>query len=84
MSSDFPEFDQAYKTVLVKDLEDKFEQLAAEANFNIYHSDIWRGTARKFAESIVRECLNCCDQVDLAGADDCIDKIKDHFGIDND
>jgi hypothetical protein len=55
--SDFPDFDQAYKTVLVKDLEDKFEQLATKANFNIYHSDIWRGTARKFAESIVCECL---------------------------
>ena len=57
-NSDFPDFDQAYQTVLVKDLEDKFEQLAAAANFNIYHSDIWRGTARKFAESIVRECAN--------------------------
>ena len=82
--SDFPEFDQAYQTVLVKDSDDIFEKLAAKANFNIYHSDIWRGTARKFAESIVRECLNCCDQVDLAGADDCIDKIKDQFRIDND
>ena len=40
MNSDFPEFDQAYRTVLVKDLKDKFEQLAAAANFNIYHSDI--------------------------------------------
>ena len=84
MDSDFPEFDQAYKTVLVKDPDDIFEKLAAKANFNIYHSDIWRGTARRFAESIVRECLNCCDQVDLAGADDCIDNIKDHFGITND
>lgn len=82
--SDFPEFDQAYKTVLVKDPDDVFEKLAAKANFNIYHSDIWQGTARRFAESIVRECLNCCDQVDLAGADDCIDNIKDHFGITND
>ena len=84
MNSDFPEFDQAYKTVLVKDPDDIFEKLAAKANFNIYHSDIWRGTARRFAESIVRECLNCCDRVDLAGADDCIDNIKDHFGITND
>jgi len=54
--SDFPEFDKAYKTVLMKDQNDKFEQLAAEANFNVYHSDIWRGTGRNFAESIVREC----------------------------
>jgi hypothetical protein len=81
LTSDFPDFDRAYKTVLVKDLEDKFEQLAANANFNIYHSDIWRGTARRFAESIVRECIRLCDQVDLAGADDCIDNIQDHFGV---
>ena len=60
-NSDFPEFDQAYRTVLVKDLEDKFEQLAARANFNIYHCDIWRGTARKFAELIVQECIDAID-----------------------
>lgn len=58
--SDFPDFDRAYKTVLVKDKEDQFEQLAAEANFNVYHSDIWRGTGRRFAESIVRECAARC------------------------
>jgi len=76
--SDFPDFDQAYKTVLVKDLEDKFEQLAAEANFNIYHSDIWRGTARKFAESIVRECVSCCgSQADKQN-------LLKHFEITND
>jgi hypothetical protein len=76
--SDFPDFDQAYKTVLVKDLEDKFEALAANANFNIYHSDIWRGTARKFAESIVRECVSCCgSQADKQN-------LLKHFGITND
>jgi hypothetical protein len=32
MDSDFPEFDKAYKTVLVKDATDKFEALAANAN----------------------------------------------------
>jgi hypothetical protein len=55
--SDFPEFDAQYRTVLIKDKEDRFEQLAAEANFNVYHSDIWRGTGRKFAELIVQECI---------------------------
>ena len=29
----------------------------------------------------VKQCLFLCDQVDLAGADDCIDSIKDHFGV---
>ena len=83
MSSDFPEFDQAYRTVLVKDLDDKFERLAAEANFNIYHSDIWRGTARKFAESIVRECVGVADK-NVIGTDKVGKAIKQHFGIDND
>lgn len=59
-ASDFPEFDQAYKTALVKDPTDRFEQLAAEANFNVYHSDIWRGSGRKFAEMIVEECVKMC------------------------
>ena len=29
----------------------------------------------------VKQCLFLCDQVDLVGADDCINKIQDHFGI---
>lgn len=37
--------------------------------------------AERFAELIVKECIRLCDQVDLAGADDCMDKIKDHFGV---
>ena len=41
--SDFPEFDQAYNTILIKDPNDNFERLAANANFNVYHSDIWCG-----------------------------------------
>ena len=35
----------------------------------------------RFAKLIVRECIRLCDEVDLAGADDCIDKIRDHFGV---
>ena len=81
-NSDFPEFDQAYQTVLVKDLEDKFEQLAAAANFNIYHSDIWRGTARLFAESIVRECAAVVAKDMDYNANWCGDKILKHFGVD--
>ena len=73
MDSDFPEFDSAYKTVLIKDPNDKFEVLAAEVNFNIYHSDIWRGTARKFAELIVRECASL--------AHDGPGGILDYFGV---
>ena len=33
------------------------------------------------ADIIVKECIRLCDQVDLAGTDDCIDKIKDYFEV---
>jgi hypothetical protein len=82
--SDFPEFDRAYQTVLVKDKEDRFEQLAAEANFNVYHSDIWRGTGRKFAELIVRECSDLFEvqwgEEKLTG-NDVGYVVKKHFGV---
>lgn len=35
----------------------------------------------KFTELIVRECIRLCDQVDIVGADECIDNIKQHFGV---
>ncbi len=89
--SDFPEFDRAYKTVLLKDPEDRFEQLAAQANFNIYHSDIWRGTARKFAELIVQECVGVVegghflhqDAPEARLARECSSAIKRHFGVES-
>lgn len=36
---------------------------------------------KKFAELIVRQCIRLCDQVDIVGADECIDNIKEHFGV---
>jgi len=94
--SDFPEFDAQYRTVLIKDKEDRFEQLAAEANFNVYHSDIWRGTGRKFAELIVRECVEqgklIQSQTIVNGSEEYVagremgievfmNQIKQHFGV---
>jgi hypothetical protein len=46
----------------------------------------------KFAELIVRECIGCCEQVIsdpvpesvdtwLNGGEQCIDEIKQHFGV---
>ena len=48
--------------------------------------------AKKFAELIVRECIGCCEQVIsdpvpksvdtwLNGGLQCIDEIKQHFGV---
>lgn len=50
---------------------------------------------RKFAELIVKECINCCDEVDRIneafiqdydydpqnGPKECIQVIKEHFGV---
>ena len=79
-TSDFPEFDKAYKNMLIKNPSDRFEQLAAEANFSVYHSDIWRGTGRKFAELIVREC---CDIVHRKTDESIrvVMAIEQHFGV---
>ena len=41
-----------------------------------------RTAVLKFSQLIVKECIRLCDEVDLAGADDCIDKIKDNFEVD--
>ena len=35
----------------------------------------------KFAELIIGECIRLCDQVDVVGADECIDNIKEHFEV---
>ena len=66
--------DQAHKESYVVYLQLQ----EAEGPANVIFYDIFN---EKFAELIVRECIRLCDQVDLAGADDCIDNIKDYFEI---
>ena len=41
----------------------------------------WQDAADEFALLIVKECIRLCDQVDLVGADDCINNIKEHFEV---
>lgn len=60
MASDFPEFEKAYSQALLPDNPDQFDLLAAKANFSIYHSNLWHGTARRFAELIVEQCASMC------------------------
>jgi len=54
---------------------DRFEQLAKQASFNIYKSDLWQGTGQRFAESIVQECIQACLHEDAR------QHIRKHFGI---
>ena len=37
--------------------------------------------AESLAELIIQECIRLCDQVDIVGADECIDNIKEHFEV---
>ena len=32
-------------------------------------------------EACAKMCIRLCDQVDYVGADECIDAIKEHFGV---
>lgn len=42
---------------------------------------------KKFAELIVQECISCCDEVSIKdfyvedGPKECIEVIKEHFGV---
>ena len=65
-------------------MADKFERIAEQASFNIYKSDLWQGTGRRFAELIVREC--CEKMIELESkypANLTVREIKKHFGVDS-
>ena len=56
-------------------MNDPFRELAENAHFNIYMSNLWTGTARRFAEAIVEECARCCgSQADMRN-------IRKRFGL---
>ena len=73
-------------------MNDQIQALSKQAGFIHFASDEdcdtpidwscdYTEELEKFAELIVQECIRLCDQVDLVGADDCIDNIKEHFGV---
>jgi hypothetical protein len=56
-------------------MNDPFRKIAEDTHFNIYMSDLWTGTARRFAEAIVEECATCCgSQADMRN-------IRKRFGL---
>lgn len=63
--------------------QDRFKQLAEQASFNIYKSDLWQGTGHRFAESIVQECISIVNEaVDhCEPASTYADKIRERFEI---
>lgn len=66
--------------------DELIKEFARQAGFKVnwQHADVQAikmAQYREFAELIVRECIRLCDQVDIVGADECIDNIKEHFGV---
>ena len=61
-------------------MEDPFKEIADRAHFNIYHSDLWYGTARRFAEMIVKECARRSGEL---GQPEIGQGLMKHFGVKN-
>ena len=59
------------------DLE-RFMYLAESANFHLYSSDLWKGTAERFAKMVVQDCL---DIVEAEGGTTAANIIRKHFNI---
>lgn len=76
--SNFPDFDEAYDTVLLPDDADLFNHIAARTRFNIYNSPIWRTQGRKYSVAVVEECV---DNLRLNGYDDAAEQLIKHFGV---
>lgn len=67
-------------------MNERIQELAEQAGYKPlpgfdFANSLEETYLEKFAELIVRECIKLCDQVDLVGADDCIDNIKEYFGV---
>ncbi len=66
---------------IIQDLVIKARELAVSAtpdNGKCFDLDVFHN---KFAELIVRKCIKLCDQVDIVGADECIDNVRNYFGV---
>ena len=73
-------------------MNERIKELAREAGLLVYNPEGAPTKLEKFAELIVRECIGCCEQVIsdpvpesvdtwLNGGEQCIDEIKQHFGV---
>jgi len=58
--------------------KDLLKQMAKDAHFNIYPSDLWIGTGERFAERIIRKCI----EIDVQNPDAAPGvEIAKYFGI---
>ena len=73
-------------------MNERIKELAQQAGCSIDGMGYGEGNVEKFAELIVQECIGCCEQVIsdpvpesvdtwLNGGEQCIQEIKQHFGV---
>ena len=62
-------------------MNQRIKQLAEQQGLTGPNFLISSDELEKFAELIVRECIPLCDQVEIVGSYECIDNIKEHFGV---
>ena len=76
---------------MVTNMNKRIKEFAEQCSHHRSPPETWFDY-EKFAELIVRECLGCCEQVIsdpvpesvdtwLNGGSQCIDEIKEHFGV---
>lgn len=63
-----------------EDFEELLSKIATELEAKYFSEGYLAGKSDGIIEG-VRECIRLCDEVDLVGADDCMDNIKEHFGV---
>lgn len=73
--------DTAYNGhIFTQSIERLAQLLEKDAEAKYFSAGYTAGHSDGITET-VQQCLVLCDQVDLAGADDCIDNIRQHYGV---
>ena len=75
--------DSAYNGHIYRNSLERFAKLLEKDIEAKHFSEGYRAGQSDGIKDTVKQCLFLCDQVDLAGADDCIDNIKQHFGVED-
>ena len=71
----------AYNGHIYRNSIEKFAQLLEKDTQARHFSEGYTAGQSDGTIQAVKQCLLLCDQVDLAGADECIAAIQEHFGI---
>ena len=73
--------DSAYNGHIYRNSIERLAQLLEKDIEAKYFSAGYRAGQSDGIMDTVKQCLYLCDQVDIVGADECMNKIKENFGI---